>query len=292
MTATRPSAPDMKGIIARPEPGLDRRHAMGVPPGPKFAPLPVTQMEADGTFRGYASLFNRVDLGRDRVLPGAFRSSIRRRGAGGVRMLFQHDPSEVIGTWRVIREDAAGLWVEGHLSPDVAKAREVRSLMKAGALDGLSIGFHTVRARKDAATGVRSIVEADLWEISVVTFPMLPDARVAEVKGTRTPRATVRPGRQGPHARGLSASPVLSPSPGRPAPTLRDIERMLRRDAGLTRTEAKTLLARGARGVTSDPEALGGTGPAGERDAAPVPLAARIRVAASLIKNKGVQPWT
>ena len=289
MTAIRPPTLHTKGIIARPEPGLDARLGMGVPPGPKFAPLPVTQMEADGTFRGYASLFNRIDLGRDRVLPGAFRTSIRRRGAGGVRMLFQHDPSEVIGTWRVIREDAAGLWVEGHLSPDVAKAREVRSLMKAGALDGLSIGFHTVRARKDAATGVRSIVEADLWEISVVTFPMLPDARVSEVKGakgTRIPRATVRPGGRVPRAL------ELAPGRTRPAPTLRDIERMLRRDAGLTRTEAKTLLARGARGASDDPGASGGSGPAGGRDAAPVPLAARIRAATTLIKDKGVQPWT
>ena len=139
----------------------------------KFSPLPVAQLEADGSFRGYASLFGRVDLGRDRVLAGAFAKSLKRRGAAGVRMLYQHDPAEVIGHWRAIREDAAGLWVEGVLSPDVARAREVRSLMKSGALDGLSIGFHTVRARKDAG-GVREIVEADLWEVSVVTFPMLP----------------------------------------------------------------------------------------------------------------------
>ena len=203
-------------------------------PHPKFSPLPVASMESDGTFRGYASLFNRVDLGRDRVLPGAFGKSLARRGPGGVRMLFQHDPSQVIGTWRTIREDAAGLWVEGHLSPDVEKAREVRALMKAGALDGLSIGFHTVRARKDPATGVRSIAEADLWEVSIVTFPMLPDARVSEIK-----RASVR-----------------------------QIERMLRRDAGLSRREAKMLVA--------------APGPA--RDAPVHPLAARIREAADTIR--------
>ena len=223
-----------------------RARGLTVPPGPKFAPLPVTQMEPDGTFRGYASLFHQIDLGRDRVLPGAFQTSIRRRGPGGVRMLFQHDPSEVIGTWRILREDAVGLWVEGHLSPDVARAREVRSLMRAGALDGLSIGFHTVRARKDPSTGVRSIVEADLWEISIVTFPMLPEARVAEVKGA-------------------------------PKASLRDIERMLRRDAGLTRTEAKALLAHGAR------DARPGSGSPEGRDASPASLAARIRAAATLM---------
>lgn len=57
--------------------------------------------------------------------------------------------------------------------------------MKTGALDGLSIGFRTVRAKRDPATGVRRILEADLWEISVVTFPMLPSARVSNVKNAR-----------------------------------------------------------------------------------------------------------
>jgi HK97 family phage prohead protease len=54
--------------------------------------------------------------------------------------------------------------------------------MRAGALDGLSIGYRTVRGRTDARTGVRNLYEVDLWEISVVTFPMLPEARVSAVK--------------------------------------------------------------------------------------------------------------
>ena len=69
--------------------------------------------------------------------------------------------------------------------PGVARAREVHALMKTGALDGLSIGFRTIRARQDAKTGVRRILEADLWEISVVTFPMLPSARISNVKQAR-----------------------------------------------------------------------------------------------------------
>ena len=247
----RPSA---KGVVALAREQAHRR-AMPAAPKPKFAPLPVTQLDADGTFRGYASLFGRVDLGRDRIVNGAFARSLAERGPAGVRMLFQHDPTEVIGSWRTIREDARGLYVEGHLSPDVARAREVRALMRSGALDGLSIGFHTVRARKDAASGIRSILEADLWEISVVTFPMQPDARVSEVKGLR-------------HA----------PPGGRASP--RAIERMLRRDAGLSRTEAKALVAR-----------LGG--PPGRRDAAPEPLVARIRRAAALLTPPDrTERWT
>lgn len=150
----------------------------------KFAGVALEDVEADGAFSGYASLFGKVDLSRDAVEPGAFRKTLRRRGPESVRMLFQHDPNQPIGRWTELREDARGLFVRGRLTPGVARSREVLALMRAGALDGLSIGFRTVRATKDAGTGVRRILEADLWEISVVTFPMLPEARIDRVKAT------------------------------------------------------------------------------------------------------------
>jgi HK97 family phage prohead protease len=148
----------------------------------KFAQAVLTEVEADGGFCGYASLFGEADLSRDVVMPGAFAKSIRARGPAGIRMLFQHDPANPIGVWKEIREDARGLFVHGRLTPEVARAREVLALMRAGAIDGLSIGFRTVRGRTDAKTGVRRLLEVDLWEISVVTFPMLPSARVSAVK--------------------------------------------------------------------------------------------------------------
>ncbi|THV14215.1 HK97 family phage prohead protease [Rhizobium rhizophilum] len=151
----------------------------------RYAGLTLKGVGGDGRFSGYASLFGEVDLGRDAIEPGAFAASLTKRGAGGVRMLFQHDPAEVIGRWLVIREDERGLYVEGKLATDVARAREVHALMKAGALDGLSIGFRAVKVKADRKTGVRRILEADLWEISVVTFPMLPTARVSNVKHQR-----------------------------------------------------------------------------------------------------------
>ncbi len=151
----------------------------------KFANLELAGVTGDGVFSGYASVFGEIDLGRDTIERGAFRQSLSERGAGQVRMLYQHDPAEPIGAWKTIREDARGLYVEGVLSPGVARAREVFSLMKTGALDGLSIGFRSVKARTDAKTGVRRILEAELWEISVVTFPMLPSARVSDVKHAR-----------------------------------------------------------------------------------------------------------
>jgi HK97 family phage prohead protease len=97
-------------------------------------------------------------------------------------MLYQHDPAQPIGVWLTVAEDARGLQVKGRLDLDVARAREVHSLMRSGALDGLSIGYRAVKATRDAKTGVRRLAEIDLWEISVVTFPMLPDARVTRVK--------------------------------------------------------------------------------------------------------------
>lgn len=134
-----------------------------------------------GGFRigGHASLFGVVDLGRDAVEPGAFAAALARRGAAGIRMLFQHDPAEPVGRWTAIREDATGLWVEGRLTAGVQKADELAALILSGALDGLSIGFRTVRAANDRRSGVRRIVEADLWEVSIVTFPMLPGARLS-----------------------------------------------------------------------------------------------------------------
>lgn len=148
----------------------------------KFAPVNLQTVEADGTFSGYASVFGQVDLGQDLVMPGAFRDSLAERGPRGVKLLFQHDPNEPIGVWLELAEDARGLFAKGRLMPEVTRAREVLSLMRAGALDGLSIGFRTVQGRTDPASGVRRLDKIDLWEISIVTFPMLPQARVSAVK--------------------------------------------------------------------------------------------------------------
>jgi HK97 family phage prohead protease len=77
-----------------------------------------------------------------------------------------------------VLEDATGLWVKGRLLCDVEKGREAAALLAAGAIDGLSIGYRTVRAERDGK-GQRLLQELELWEVSLVTFPMLPEARVA-----------------------------------------------------------------------------------------------------------------
>ena len=133
---------------------------------------------ADGAFEGYASLFGVVDLAKDLVLPGAFRDSLARRGPGGIKLLWSHDPAQPIGRWTRLVEDARGLYARGRLNLAVARARELHALMRDGAIDGLSIGFRTIRARTDPRSGVRRLEAIDLWEISLVTFPLLPGARV------------------------------------------------------------------------------------------------------------------
>ncbi len=143
-----------------------------------------TATDTGGLVTGYASLFGRPDLGRDVVAPGAFAQSLGARGAAGVRMLFQHDPAEPVGVWLDIREDARGLRVAGRLNLAVQRARELDALIRQGALDGLSIGFRTRSAAPDRA-GYRHLRAVDLWEISLVTFPLQPGARLDAALGLR-----------------------------------------------------------------------------------------------------------
>ncbi len=134
-----------------------------------------------GLFEGYASIFNMVDRGNDLILPGAFGRSLADRGAGGIKLLWQHDPKEPVGILDEIYEDARGLYVRGRLIMDVERAREACQLLGAGALDGLSIGFHTLKSTQ-RADGVRLLSQVDLWEISLVTFPMNDSARISSFK--------------------------------------------------------------------------------------------------------------
>ncbi|WP_226621685.1 HK97 family phage prohead protease [Alloyangia pacifica] len=141
---------------------------------------------------GYASVFGRADQGGDVVAPGAYAASLQRLAAEGraVRLLWQHDPARPIGFWEEVREDGRGLYVKGRLLEAVEKGREAAALIAAGAIDGLSIGYRTVTAVKDRE-GRRLLRELELWEVSLVTFPMLPSARVA-AKGESPDGDTLR----------------------------------------------------------------------------------------------------
>jgi HK97 family phage prohead protease len=146
----------------------------------KFAHFGEAIEVKDGVeISGYASLFGDVDQGGDVVERGAYAASLKAVSATGrsIKMLWQHDAAQPIGIWDEVREDARGLWVRGRLLDCVEKGREAAALIAAGAIDGLSIGYRTVKATKNAK-GQRLLSELELWEVSLVTFPMLPSARV------------------------------------------------------------------------------------------------------------------
>ncbi|THH38306.1 HK97 family phage prohead protease [Aliishimia ponticola] len=147
----------------------------------KFARFGETLEVQDGAvIEGYASLFGSVDQGGDVVRKGAYTQSLAALSREGrrVKMLWQHDPAQPIGVWDEVREDAQGLWVKGRILETTQTGRETAALIKAGAIDGLSIGYRTVKAAKNDK-GQRLLTELELWEVSLVTFPMLPSARVA-----------------------------------------------------------------------------------------------------------------
>ncbi|PTV97145.1 hypothetical protein C8J27_101254 [Rhodobacter aestuarii] len=138
------------------------------------------QVEGGTQIEGYASLFGTPDQGGDVVQPGAYARALERLAeqGGRVKMLWQHDPAQPIGVWDSVTEDARGLYVKGRLLPEVARAREAAALVAAGAIDGLSIGYRTLRAHRNEK-GARLLAELELWEVSLVTFPMLRAAKVA-----------------------------------------------------------------------------------------------------------------
>lgn len=149
---------------------------------------------ATGTVDGYGSVFGLLDRGGDIVMPGAFKASLAdwRRKKSMPPMLWQHDPRMPVGVWTEIVEDEKGLRIKGQLVMDVPQAAAARALIAAGAVKGLSIGYRTIDADVDRKTGARHLKKVDLWEVSLVTFPMLPEATITGIKQDLDPRELER----------------------------------------------------------------------------------------------------
>lgn len=170
--------------------------------------------DADGVFEGYASVFGVVDQGMDVVERGAFTKSL---GSGrNVKMLWQHDSAQPIGVFDVMQEDERGLFVRGRLLKGIRQSEEAMVLMRAGAIDSMSIGYRVVEAAEEGGGRIRKLMHVDLFEISLVTFPMLEAAKITAMKSITT---------------------------------IREFEGALR-DAGFSKTEAKAIAAEGFKGLS------------------------------------------
>lgn len=192
--------------------------------------------EEERKFEGYASTFGNEDRHGDIVVNGAFAASLQQHVKEGTMpaMLLHHDMKRPIGKWTSVKEDATGLRVAGTLTKGVRDADEAYALLKDGALNSMSIGYIPVKEEYDRKTGANLLQEVKLHEISLVTIPANQAALVSGVK---------------------DADGELN---------VREIERALR-EAGLSRREAKALLAEGYKALTPQEDAVEESVP--ERDA-------------------------
>lgn len=142
-------------------------------------PFKIKEISEDGTFSGYGSVFDELDSYKDVVIKGAFTKSLGQKKPS---LLWQHRSSEPVGVYTEVREDDHGLFVAGKLALKTARGMEAYELLKMGAISGLSIGYVTNEDSYDQKTGITTLKEIDLWEVSLVTFPANDSARVALVK--------------------------------------------------------------------------------------------------------------
>lgn len=144
--------------------------------------LEVKADEKTGEFEGYGAIFGNEDRGGDTIMRGAFAASLANINLARIKLLYHHQAYEPLGHFLEVREDEKGLFVRGKLELEVQKAREVHALMKVGALDSMSIGYKTIRSERDEEKWTRKLLEIELWEVSIVTFPMNDAALVSHVK--------------------------------------------------------------------------------------------------------------
>lgn len=203
---------------------INRKHMLDVA-------LEIRGVSDSGTITGYGSVFGVLDSYNDIVAPGAFAKSVTEHAAAGSMpaMLWQHKSDEPIGVWTSMAEDKTGLVMEGQLAMDTVRGKEAHSLLKLGAIKGLSIGFYTRAYSYDTHTDVRTLLDVDLVETSLVTFPANRDAQVTSVRSIES------------------------------IESLRDAELMLR-DHGMTRAQATALVSRIKRMRPGDPATDDGPG--------------------------------
>ena len=190
--------------------------------------LEIKAVQEDGFFSGYGAVFGNVDWYNDVILHGAFQKSLQRWEEKGKMppVLWNHNDGEPIGVYTNIYEDEKGLFVEGRLLiDDVPRAKSTHALLKAGAIDGLSIGYKTKKANQQT-NGIRELIELDLGEISIVTMPANEESLITSVKSK------------------LEEGEL---------PTLPEFEKFLR-ESGFSKTQATAIAGKGLRHLLSESE--------------------------------------
>lgn len=190
--------------------------------------LEIKAVQEDGFFSGYGAVFGNIDWYNDVILPGAFTASLAKWRAKNKMppVLWNHNDSEPIGVYTKIYEDEKGLFVEGKLLvDDVPRAKSIHALLKAGAIDGLSIGYSTKKANQQG-NGVRELVEVDLGEISIVTQPANERSVITSVKSK------------------LDEGEL---------PTLPEFEKFLR-ESGFSKSQSVAIASKGLRSLLSESE--------------------------------------
>lgn len=170
-----------------------------------------------GKIAGYASVFDHIDGQGDAVKAGAFLNSIADYHGKGYMppLLWQHKQDEPIGSIDTLTEDSTGLWLEGTLAMGTTRGREAFELLTMGSIGSMSIGWRSTPGGEKMAGGVRELNNINLMEVSVVTTPANELARVHSVKHLESKT---------------------------------ELEQLLRK-AGLSRTAAKAVTARGYSGL-------------------------------------------
>lgn len=190
--------------------------------------LEIKAVQEDGFFSGYGAVFGNVDWYNDVILPGAFTASLEEWAAKNKfpPVLWNHNDGEPIGVYTKLYEDDKGLYVEGKLLiDDVPRAKSTHALLKAGAIDGLSIGYITRKANKQT-NGIRELVELGLSEISIVTKPANERTLITSVKSK------------------LDEGEL---------PTLPEFEKFLR-ESGFSKSQSVAIASKGLRPLLSESE--------------------------------------
>lgn len=138
----------------------------------------IVKPTEEGAFSGYAAIFDSPDDGGEVIARGAFSRYLLEKNQ--FPLLWTHDPREPLGL-AFVEEDRRGLAVLGKLG-EFKRGREMRALVIQGAVSGLGIGFEAVKETRDPKTGLRTIKEARLWEVSLCVFPRRAETQVDEAK--------------------------------------------------------------------------------------------------------------